>query len=359
VLERTNSKPKRFGRPLKEPPLASALVEVSVSRSDANLDAAMVGREERGPRSGFLTRCLNAAVAGASSAARAVGRAASWLTMDGQAVVRWIGRHVNRWFGPRDNALDELAEKARHSILSNRFRAETTFSADERAMIEAADLSQRRIHQAGSELCMEGEACPNPMYIMSGWAARVRVLANGRQQIVGLLLPGDGVCLHREVAPRAAATVLAITSVETVDATRLLQMAHAPEKYPGLARAVERAAVLQETFTDNHIMRLGALTEVERTGHLMFELRWRLAQAGLADQKQFPLPLTHEALGDILGMSAAHVRRAMKRLRAFRMFSVRYGRAVLLEQGRRGKFAGFRPPGATILRRKSASMTSA
>jgi CRP-like cAMP-binding protein len=354
VLERATpeiSRPKRFSRELKETPLAPALVDVAVSRSDANLDAAMVWQDEPPRRASAFSAALHAILGGMASAAGAIGRAASWLTMDGHAVVRWIERRIKRWFGAHDGTLDQLAEKARHSILGNRFRAASAFSADEWAMIESVDLSQRRIHQAGCELCVEGEACPNPMYIVSGWAARVRVLANGRQQVVGLLLPGDGVCLHRDVEPRAPSTVTAITMVETVDATRLLRMAHAPEKYPGLARAVERAAALQETFSDNHIMRLGALTKVERAGHLMFELRWRLAEAGLADQRQFPLPLTHEALADLLGMSASQVRKAMRRLRAFRILSVRYGRAMLLEQGRRGKFAGFRPPGATIIRR--------
>jgi CRP-like cAMP-binding protein len=144
---------------------------------------------------------------------------------------------------------------------------------------------------------------------------------------------------------------MALTTVETIDATRLLKLGHAPAKYPGLAGALERAAALQETFADNHIMRLGALNEVERAGHLMFELRWRLAQAGLANQEQFPLPLTIETLAGVLGLAPARARRAMNKLRAFRILSVRYGQARLLEQGRRGKFAGFRAPGAAIVRR--------
>jgi hypothetical protein len=90
----------------------------------------------------------------------------------------------------------------------------------------------------------------------------------------------------------------------------------------------------------------------------MFELRWRLAEAGLADHRQFPLPLTHETLGDLLGMSAAQARKAMRRLRAYRILSVRYGRAMLLEQGSRGKLGGFRAPGATIVRRKQAAPAS-
>jgi CRP-like cAMP-binding protein len=336
-------------------PTASSLTSRTgeILASEADLDAAMAWQDEPQGVTG-PPHVVRAILAGLAKAAGKIGKAATWLTMDGHAVVRWFMRHVEKWFGPPDRSLDELASKAHYSILANRFGSAAKFAIHERAMIEATDLAKRTIHQAGSELCVEGEASPGPMYIMSGWAVRIRVLAHGRQHVVGLLLPGDGICLHGDIEPRALSTVMAVTMVETVDATRLLNMAHAPQKHPGLARAVERAAALQETFSDNHILRLGALSDVERAGHLMFELRWRLAEAGLADQRQFPLPLTHETLAELLGMTVKRARKAMRRLRAFQILAVRYGRARLLEQGQRGWFGGFTPPGPSIVRRSQS-----
>lgn len=328
--------------------------DASLSASGANLDAAMAWQDEPQLRAGLSSRVIGAIIDGLASTGQEIGRAATWLTMDGHAVVRWIMRCIEEWIGPGDRSLDDLANKARHAILANRFGSTARFSIHESAMIEATDLAQRKIHQAGAELCIEGEASPGPMYIMSGWAARTRNVANCRQQVVGLLLPGDGVCLHGDVDSYAPSTVTAITTVETVDAAPLLRMAHTAEAYPGLARAVEREASLQESFSDSQILRLGALSGVERAGHLMSELRWRLSEAGLADDEQFPFPLTLETLAEFLGMTVAKTKRTMRRLRSYRILSVRYGRARLLEQGRRGRFGGFSAPEGTIVGRRAA-----
>src|SRR5690349_2475563 len=44
---------------------------------------------------------------------------------------------------------------------------------------------------AGSTIVEEGEAAQQLRMLVSGWAARVRVLSDGRRQVVRLLLPGD------------------------------------------------------------------------------------------------------------------------------------------------------------------------
>ena len=47
-------------------------------------------------------------------------------------------------------------------------------------------------HPGGAALAREGEA-PPPGFLISGWAARVRRLPDGRRQILGLLVPGNSV----------------------------------------------------------------------------------------------------------------------------------------------------------------------
>src|SRR5687768_13849828 len=47
----------------------------------------------------------------------------------------------------------------------------------------------RETFGTGAEICGEGHR--RPRVIVSGWAARVRVLPDGRRQILTLLLPGD------------------------------------------------------------------------------------------------------------------------------------------------------------------------
>src|SRR3954471_12726622 len=67
---------------------------------------------------------------------------------------------------------------------------------------------------AGSDICGEGQR-PTPKVIVSGWAARARMLVDGRRQIFGFLLPGDIVGLRPR--PTFGCATTALTHVETVD----------------------------------------------------------------------------------------------------------------------------------------------
>jgi CRP-like cAMP-binding protein len=99
-------------------------------------------------------------------------------------------------------------------------------------------------------------------------------------------------------------------------------------------------------FADNQVIRLGSMTEARRVAHLLLELHWRLRQAGLGNDVLFPLPLTAETIADALGMAANRVRWALRRLRAQKMFAVRYGRASVLTRRKLDLNGDFRPPDA-------------
>jgi CRP-like cAMP-binding protein len=243
----------------------------------------------------------------------------------------------------KEDELSQLADAARYSAILNRFEAIAPLNDEERAVLQKLDFAQRRVHQAGSDIVDEGEQ-PPPMLVVSGWASRIRVLSSGRRQILGLLVPSDGVGLHREAEPISAATITAITTVETVDASALLEAAFDAERYPGIALAMERIAAQENAFSDNQILRLGALSAVRRVAHLCLELQWRLGEVQLGNNRAFPLPLTHETIADTLGMEPTDVRRALKVLRSRRMFDLRYGRINVLSKRQLDLGGDFRPP---------------
>jgi CRP-like cAMP-binding protein len=211
-------------------------------------------------------------------------------------------------------------------------------------MMKRLDHAGRRVHQAGSDLTAEGDIALTPMFIVSGWAARLRVLSRGRRQIVGLLLPGDGVSFHGAAEPVAAFTITALTTVETVDAAPFLEMAGDAQRNPGVAQAIQRAMAQEECFSANQILRLGSQNEIERLANFLMEIHWRLGQAGLTCGASFPLPLTAETLSDVLSMTPSRVRRKLRALRSSGLFAVRYGCARLISSTKAGKLAEFRPP---------------
>jgi CRP-like cAMP-binding protein len=220
-----------------------------------------------------------------------------------------------------------------------RLRSLAPLSDTEEALVRG--LSDRRERYApGDELIAEGQPQRRPRFVLAGWAARQRVLPDGRRQIFSMILPGDSLGVAARNAPPAPWTVIALTALETVDAEPALEAAvdgHAP----GIARAISAAALDEERLLLDHMVRLGQQTAYERVAHFLLELQRRLQIAGLGDSQRFPLPLTQEILADALGLSIVHVNRTLQQLRRERLIELRSGVAILLQPQALGDIANY------------------
>lgn len=174
-------------------------------------------------------------------------------------------------------------------------------------------------------LAGEREASPQARVLHSGWAARTRLLADGRRQILEILLPGDILEPIGASIAFSQETTVALTEVEwaTLDMAAFDGAA--------LSEARERVRALRLCYLHNQIGRLGRQTAYERMAHLMLELRDRLTLAGLNHANAFPMPLTQELLADVLGLTTVHVNRTMQQLRRESMFEVSRTGVVLLD----------------------------
>lgn len=183
--------------------------------------------------------------------------------------------------------------------------------------VESAHLLKPR-----EELLSEGSAVGEPQLIVSGWAARVRVLSDGRRQFLSFLLPGDLVGLCSQPRPLAVSTVAALTP---------LSVCIAPTADPGspLADAYAASRALDEAYLLAQITRLGRLNAQERIGDLLLELYERLSLAGLAAHGAFELPMTQETLADALGLTPVHTNRMLQQARREGDLRLNSGRATL------------------------------
>jgi CRP-like cAMP-binding protein len=169
---------------------------------------------------------------------------------------------------------------------------------------------------AGSELLAEGQALRNPKMMLAGWAARVRILSDGRRQIISFVVPGDvfGLCSR----PRgfALTSTVALTTVCTapIDSVHWA-MVNANGKESSLALAGWGSLASEETLLVANITRLGRQSAYERLAHLFLELYHRLHAVELASDYRFALPLTQEVLSDALGLSVVHTNRTLQHLR--------------------------------------------
>jgi CRP-like cAMP-binding protein len=162
--------------------------------------------------------------------------------------------------------------------------------------------------RARQELASEGQAMASPLLIVTGWAARVRTLPDGRRQFLSFLLPGDLIGLRRYACPLATSTVVALSDLTICTPPELGLFPSLDEAY-GIGEALDQAYLLAQ------ITRLGRLNAHDRLVDLMLELHERLTRSGLARNGSFGLPLTQEIMADALGLTAVHVNRTLQAAR--------------------------------------------
>lgn len=170
------------------------------------------------------------------------------------------------------------------------------------AMADAYALRPRQ------ELLTEGHPAETPLILIDGWAARVRVLVDGRRQIVSLILPGDVIGSSELPDPVSTSTIVALTAV---------RLCPAPPRGASaaldLAYAVSRAH--DEAYLLAQVTRLGRMNAQERIMDLLLECYDRLELAGLVRDRGFDVPLTQETMSDALGLTPVHVNRMLQAAR--------------------------------------------
>jgi len=196
---------------------------------------------------------------------------------------------------------------------------------------------------AHADLLKHAERRDSVLVLAAGFACRYRLLENGRRQITGILVPGDicdfGFLSGNSNGPRIMSLVPCLAG--RMAAPQLIGLC---ENHPELMRAVLRAAAMSHASTQESVISLGARTAFERVGHLLCEMRLRLATVGLVDDgKSFDFPLKQAEIGETLGLSTVHVNRTLQTLRKRGLLSMALGRVTLHDPDLLAKACGFNP----------------
>ena len=188
----------------------------------------------------------------------------------------------------------------------------------------AAQVATRRRWRAGTVLLAEARAT-GPHFVIAGWACSQRVLRDGRRQIFDFVVPGEGFGFEAALPGSAGVNVLALTSVETVEAGALLAAVRGGPP-GGLWRAIRALRLEEEARRMDHLVRLGRLTAYERAAHFIVEMQRRVT---VPEARSFPMPLTQEAMADALGLSVVHLNRVLRQLRGAHVAEIRGGVATI------------------------------
>ena len=150
--------------------------------------------------------------------------------------------------------------------------------------------------------------------ILDGFACRYKLTSEGKRHIMAYLISGDFCDLHVFILKAMDHNIGALSPCRVVNIprNRILEMT----TRPALARALWWATLVDEAVLREWLVNMGQREAPERIAHLLCELLLRLRAIGLAASDAYELPITQEALGDTMGLSAVHVNRSLQKLRS-------------------------------------------
>ncbi|MEG3178888.1 Crp/Fnr family transcriptional regulator [Sphingomonas sp. RB3P16] len=186
-------------------------------------------------------------------------------------------------------------------------------SDEERRALERAAALPRSV-QSHVDLVREGDHPDNLFMMIEGWAARYTTTREGHRQFSALLVAGDICNLDTLLFDQSGCSVRMLTPAKIVALPRK-SIAALATQHPGIARTFTWLALVENAALGKLTLTLGCGSAKKRLAHLLCELSVRVSTEQ-DDESSFDFPLTQEQIGDALGLTAVHVNRMMKLLRA-------------------------------------------
>ncbi|PCD04427.1 Crp/Fnr family transcriptional regulator [Sphingomonas spermidinifaciens] len=192
----------------------------------------------------------------------------------------------------------------------HRFEALAPLSVDERATLQS--LGDPEIRRArGETFQREGEALTGFHLHIRGWIASSVLLRTGNRLIQKVHLPGDMLGTPSMVLPTAADTLTAITDAATAFVP-YERFARLYETAPRLAALFTVAVQMERLALMDALAVTGRASAREQFARLLIDLHARLSPINAVEGDAFDLPLTQEAIGDLLGLTPVHVNRTIR-----------------------------------------------
>ena len=173
----------------------------------------------------------------------------------------------------------------------------------------------KKIVEAGRYLVREGSPTDESALLLSGFAFRHKLTADGDRQIVSVHVPGDFVDLEGSMLPVADHNVQTLTRCEvaTVPAHHIIALI---DSHPRVGRAMWIDTLVDGSIYREWVMNVGRRTAKQRLAHIFCEFAKRLELAGLGDTNGYQFPMTQEQLADAAGLTPVHVNRTLRALEA-------------------------------------------
>jgi CRP-like cAMP-binding protein len=216
----------------------------------------------------------------------------------------------------------------------------TPFSADERRRLDGLLTAGQTTHPARSDIISEGDKVNEIHIVVTGLAARYKLLADGRRQIMAFLIPGDLCDAEVFVLSRIDHSICALsdTRCAVVPAAKVKELL---TESSALTRALWWSTMTDSAVLRQRIIDHGRRGAYERLAHLFYEMLVRYRLIGEAPDDRFHFPVTQEEIGDATGLTPVHVNRTLKLLRDDGLVAFKSKTLHVLDAPRLKAAAGF------------------
>jgi len=195
-------------------------------------------------------------------------------------------------------------------------------SMDDEELTALSSIGRRRIAPAGQVISWAGDASSACANIVSGALKVTAALADGREQIVGLLFPGDFV--GQLFADESSLTVTAIIDTDLCSYSRTA-FETLLEEHPRMERMLLKRTMASLNEARACMLSLGRKNAQERVAGFILGLAERAGTRGADGLTHVSIPVSRGEMADYLGLTIETVSRQLTRLRTARVIAFANG----------------------------------
>lgn len=178
----------------------------------------------------------------------------------------------------------------------------------------------RRTLQKGDHVSHEGHASAGLYLLLEGWTASSITFADGSRQLIKVHLPGDMLGLPSLALRHCAESIVALTPI-AIGVIPEAALGRLFELNPRLAALLFLISQEERVMLMDRLASLGATSAVRRLAALLLQIHARVLRSDPTATGAFDFPLSQRDVADLNGVSAVHLSRALRQLRAAKLLT--------------------------------------
>jgi CRP-like cAMP-binding protein len=231
-----------------------------------------------------------------------------------------------------------MAENEALRLWASRLASRSALASEEIEAIFELPFEVKRL-SLNQDVNKPGEPASGVHIVSYGLIGRYRRNGNGSRQIAAIYLPGDACNLPSLMLPGRSSSLVALNEADCVVVSRD-SLERLASRSPAIAMALWRDCSVDHEVSMEWTFVLGGKMASSQLAHFLCELGCRFEQKGEL-RVSFPLYMSQETIGAVLGLTAVHVNRMLRQLKDAGFIATRDRRVSILNWQGLSSLAGF------------------